>query len=318
MKISIITATRNAAATVADCLASVRRQTHPAIEQIVVDGASTDTTLNIIEGQRSEVRGQRFHKPVTSHQSPVTVVLSEPDRGIYDAMNKGIALATGDVVGILNADDWYADDRVLASVAAVFEEPAVACCYGDLVYVKAGTGDQGPGTGKGWESAVIGETSGYESRVTAATSHQSPVTSHRCCESPVPGPRSPVPVVRYWQAGEFTPGSFYRGWMPPHPTFFVRREVYERYGSFRLDLGSAADYELMLRLLLRERLPAAYIPRVLVAMRTGGASNASLAARLRANRMDRRAWEVNGLTPRPWTIPLKPLRKLSQWLPRGG
>jgi glycosyltransferase len=101
--------------------------------------------------------------------------------------------------------------------------------------------------------------------------------------------------------------------MPPHPTFFVRRSVYEKYGVFNLTLGSAADYELMLRFLLRHRIKAAYVPEVLVKMRTGGVSNASLAARLRANRMDRKAWETNGLKPYPWTLLCKPLRKLPQW-----
>jgi glycosyltransferase len=121
-------------------------------------------------------------------------------------------------------------------------------------------------------------------------------------------------VVRVWRSGGFAPGKFYWGWMPPHPTFFVRRSVYQRLGGFNLDLGSAADYELMLRFLVRHRLKTAYIPEVLVKMRTGGISNRSLLNRLKANRMDRRAWEVNGLRPYPWTLPLKPLRKIGQWL----
>ena len=102
------------------------------------------------------------------------------------------------------------------------------------------------------------------------------------------------------------------GWMPPHPTFFVRKEIYERYGLFRLDLGSAADYELMLRLLFKHQIRAIYIPQVLVKMRVGGVSNASMENRLKANQMDRRAWEVNGLKPRPWTLLLKPMRKIPQ------
>ncbi len=101
--------------------------------------------------------------------------------------------------------------------------------------------------------------------------------------------------------------------MPPHPTFFVRRSVYEKYGAFNIALGSAADYELMLRFLVKHRISAAYIPEVLVKMRVGGVSNASLKNRLTANRMDRRAWEVNGLKPYPWTLLMKPLRKLPQY-----
>jgi glycosyltransferase len=120
-------------------------------------------------------------------------------------------------------------------------------------------------------------------------------------------------IVRYWQSGPYNPKKFYHGWMPPHPTFFVRRSVYEKYGLFNIDLGTAADYELMLRFLLKHRTRCTYIPEVLVCMRVGGASNRSLAARLKANRMDRKAWEVNGLRPYPWTIAMKPLRKIPQW-----
>lgn len=252
--ISIITATCNAAATIADCLESVRTQTAPC-EHLIIDNASTDGTLALVD-----------------EYPHVQRVVSEPDRGIYDAMNKGIALATGEVIGILNADDFYADERVLERVARVFEDPAVMSCYGDLEYVRE---------------------SNTETTQTAQ------------CK-----------VVRYWKSGSFTPSSFYWGWMPPHPTFFVRRCVYQQYGVFNTGLGSAADYELMLRLLLKNRLKTVYIPQVLVKMRVGGASNKSLTARLRANRMDRRAWEVNGLTPYPWTMLMKPLRKLPQWFVR--
>ena len=106
---------------------------------------------------------------------------------------------------------------------------------------------------------------------------------------------------------------FYRGWMPPHPTFFVRREVYEQYGGFNLELGTAADYELMLRFLVRHEITTAYIPEVLVCMRPGCISNAGIANRIMANRMDRKAWTVNGLKPYPWTLLLKPLRKLPRF-----
>jgi glycosyltransferase len=246
----VVTAVRNAAGTVASCLESVARQTHP-VEHIVVDGASTDGTLAALEPWRA--RGVRL--------------LSGPDRGIYDAMNKGVALATGAVVGTLNADDAYADERVIADVAALFEDPRVDCAYGDLVCVDA---------------------------------------------------RDPARVVRRWRAGPYGPGRMRNGWMPPHPTFFARRAHYERFGGYRLTLGTAADYELMLRFLLAGGLRAAYLPRVLVRMRAGGASSRSLAARLRANRMDREAWRVNGLRPRPWTLLLKPLRKIGQFAPRAG
>ena len=291
MTISIITATYNAAPTIADCLASVRSQTVP-VEHIIIDGASTDVTLDIISRLNSDA--QRLTpdnrlRPLTIHHSPFTGILSEPDNGIYDAMNKGIRLATGDIIGILNADDFYASPDVLAKVAAVFEDPAVEACYGDLEYVR----NQGKG------KREKGKEQTREKPTSLFTFHDSPFT-----------------VVRYWQSGPFTPDRFRWGWMPPHPTFFVRRSVYERFGLFRLDMGSAADYELMLRFLLRHRITTVYIPEVLVRMRVGGASNATLTSRIKANRMDRRAWEVNGLKPYPWTLLCKPLRKLPQYFLR--
>ena len=121
-------------------------------------------------------------------------------------------------------------------------------------------------------------------------------------------------VVRYWRAGPYDINRFYNGWMPPHPAFFVRRSNYEKYGTFRPELGTAADYELMLRFLLKYQLKVDYIPEVLVHMRTGGVSNRSLLNRIRANRMDRLAWKVNNITPYPWTLIAKPIRKLGQWL----
>lgn len=246
-RISVITASYNSAATICDCLESVAAQ--ELFEHIVVDGGSTDSTLEIV--------GRFPH---------VTRVVSEPDRGIYDAMNKGISLARGEVVAILNSDDFYADRGVLARVARLFEDQATDSCYGDLVYVDA---------------------------------------------------RDTTRITRRWKSGPFVPGAFYWGWMPPHPTFFVRRSVYEKWGLFNLAMGSAADYELMLRFLLRHRISARYLPEVLVKMRSGGVSNASLANRLRANRMDRKAWLVNGLTLYPWTICLKPLRKIGQFVLTG-
>lgn len=124
-------------------------------------------------------------------------------------------------------------------------------------------------------------------------------------------------IVRTWRSGGYDSRKLYWGWMPPHPTFFVRRRVYERFGGFNTALGSAADYELMLRFLLKHRIRAVYIPEVLVHMRVGGMSNATLRRRLRANRLDREAWRVNGLRPYPWTIWAKPIRKLPQWVGNG-
>ncbi|ULQ56270.1 glycosyltransferase [Flavihumibacter rivuli] len=245
-RISIITATYNSARTLKDTLDSVAAQSWPDIEHIIVDGASSDDTLAIA---RSYPHVSKIH--------------SGKDNGIYDAMNKGISMATGDIIGILNSDDLYTNDQVLAKVARLFQDPKVQAVYADLLYVDA---------------------------------------------------RDTSRVIRYWQSGGYSSQKFFYGWMPPHPTFFVRRELYEQYGVFNTSFRSAADYELMLRFLVKYDVPATYLPEVTVKMRTGGMSNASLTNRWRANREDRRAWDVNGLTPYFFTIFLKPFRKISQFL----
>lgn len=248
MKISIITATYNSASTVIEAMTSVQEQDYPDIEHIVIDGDSGDETLDIVRS--------------FSH---VSKIVSEKDKGIYDAMNKGIRMASGEVIGILNSDDLYANKSVLTCIAQVFRDERIDACYADLQYVSK------QGNSK---------------------------------------------VVRTWKSGHFNPKSFYWGWMPPHPTFFVRRKVYEKVGLFDTQLRSAADYELMLRILLKYGMQAAYIPQVIVRMRSGGMSNASLFNRLRANREDRLAWKMNGLQPYFFTLYIKPLRKIPQFLTR--
>jgi len=246
LKLSIITTVFNSAGTIQNCIESVRSQSK-AVEHIIIDGGSTDGTLDIVDNYRPGLAR----------------VISETDNGIYDGMNKGLRLATGDIIGLLNADDAYADPEILSKVAKLFNEKHVDSCYGDLVYVH-------------------------------------PINTKK--------------VVRYWRSGSYSIRQFYWGWMPPHPTFFVRRSLYERFGLFNLDLGSAADYEMMLRLLVKHRITTAYIPEIMVRMRSGGMSNATLKNRLLANRNDRLAWKVNGLRPYPWTLYFKPLRKLRQYL----
>lgn len=245
-KISIITATYNAAATIRDCLECVQDQTIAA-EHILIDGMSNDSTVSIAE----------------EYSDSLTQIISEPDKGIYDAMNKGVGLADGDIIGILNADDFYPSKNTLTRVTQAFANPRIDASYGDLLYVESDNCDK---------------------------------------------------IVRNWRSGSFSPRKFYWGWMPPHPTFFVRRSVYEKYGLFNTDLGSAADYEIMLRFLVKHGIQTAYIPEVLVKMRTGGVSNASVQNRLAANKMDRKAWKVNELRPYPWTLWMKPVRKIGQWL----
>jgi glycosyltransferase len=242
--LSIITPSLNSAGVIADCIRSVAEQDGD-VEHLVVDGHSADGTPDLVRRLNPRAR-----------------VLSEPARGIYPAVNAGIRAATGEIVGILHADDFYASANTLARVRAAFADPAVEACYGDLCYVDRA---------------------------------------------------APARVVRYWRAGTYRAARLRHGWMPPHPTFFARRALYERLGLYREDLGTSADYELILRFLLKHGVRVAYIPEVLVLMRRGGASNASWRARLAANRMDRRAWQVNGLRPYPWTTLAKPLRKIGQW-----
>ncbi len=244
--ISIITVTFNASSTVLDCLRSINNQSIN-VEHIVIDGESTDDTVDIVSG-------------FSGHD---IITLSEPDNGVYDAMNKGIRRSTGDIIGILNADDFYADGDVLKKIKSVFSDPTIDACYGDLKYID-------------------------------------PLNSGKC--------------VRYWRSGVFDFNKFYTGWMPPHPTFFVRKNVYNKFGLFNLGLGSAADYEIMLRFLLKNKIKTVYIPEVLVYMRTGGMSNSSVMNRFKAHSNDKKAWVVNSLTPYPWTLPMKPLRKLTQWI----
>jgi glycosyltransferase len=246
LRVSIITATYNSATTVADTLHSISSQGYPDIEHIIIDGKSKDNTLEIV-----------------SEFAHVSSIISEEDKGIYDAMNKGIGIAKGDIVGILNSDDIYAHPDVVANVVKVFEQTDCDAVYGDLVYV-------------------------YQ----ADTNR----------------------VIRLWRAGVYKQNAFKWGWMPPHPTFFVRKEIYDRHGVFSLDLKTAADYELMLRFIHRFGIRLQYLPEILVKMRAGGASNASFSRRWRANQADREAWIKNGLSPYWFTLYMKPLRKMGQFL----
>jgi len=250
--ISIITVTYNSAATLADTLHSIRQQTYPFIEHIIIDGASTDATLAIIEEHR--------------YRFPNVKVVSEPDEGIYDAMNKGIELATGDYVAFLNSDDLYNHSQVIERIAFAALRHRPDTLYGDLWYVKR-------------------DDTNY--------------------------------VYRYWKSGHFIRRNILFGWMAPHPTFFVKRSLLQRYGGFDASFGLSADYEMMVRLLYKNRLSTHYIPEILVRMRLGGAGNVALKSRVKANREDRRAWRKNGysslfLYVTTW---LKPIRKIIQFLP---
>jgi glycosyltransferase len=249
LSISLITVVRNNPQ-VAQAVASGLDQAYAGrIESIVIDGASTDGTLAALAPLRARI----------AH------LVSEPDKGIYDAMNKGLRLATGDLVGLLNADDLYQDSQVFSRVARAFDDPTVEVCYGDLVYVRS---------------------------------------------------EDPSQVLRYWRSGSPRPEAFQWGWMPPHPTLFVRRSVYDRLGLFDLRYRIAADCEFMLRVLLKHRFKAAYIPEVLVRMRAGGASNGSLKSIFQANAEYRRAFRDLNLPCTPLLTPLKLARHALQLLQR--
>ena len=235
MKISIITVCYNSAQTIGDTLRSVRDQIFGNIEHIVVDGLSKDNTLSVIATEGAHV----------------TKLVSEADKGIYDAMNKGIALATGEIIGFINADDFYASPDALAKVAAAFSDPNVEACYGDLCYV---------------------------SQVDTSV------------------------LVRYWKSSEFHSGAFESGWCPPHPTFFVRRDVYQRLGGFDLSYKIAADVELMMRFLEVRKIRTKYIPAVLVKMRMGGTTNKNLGNIVRQNREILRALHSHGLKSSIWRL----------------
>jgi glycosyltransferase len=246
MKVSIITAVFNRRDTIEDALDAVSRQDYAGIEHIVVDGASQDGTVEVLERRRSGI----------------AVLVSERDDGIYDALNKGIGLATGDVIGFLHADDLFADVRVVSRVAAAFADPSVEAVYGDLDYV---------------------------SRIDAQR------------------------VIRRWRAGTYSPRRLAWGWMPPHPTFYVRRSVYERLGGFDTRHRIAADYDCILRFLGRGGIVPAYIPEVLVKMRLGGESNRSVGNILRKSLEDYRALRVNGVGG-VGALAWKNLSKLGQFL----
>lgn len=243
MKITVITVAFNSGATIADTLRSVSAQGYPDVEHIIVDGGSTDNTLELVRHLGARV----------------SRLISEPDQGIYDAMNKGLRVARGDFVGFLNADDMFAAPGTLAKMAAAMERADIV--YGDLVYV-----DQ------------------------ANTSK----------------------VVRQWRSGGFDPSRLRFGWMPPHPTFYVRRS---KLGTQQFDLRYriAADYDFMLRQLTRSPTRVSYVNEVLVHMRTGGASNRSLTSIWLKSREDFQAMrrnQIGGLL----TLAAKNIRKLPQFL----
>ncbi len=247
MKISIITVVYNGVSTIEDCIESVLLQTYNDIEYIVIDGCSDDGTQAVI----------------AKYSNRIQKIISEPDAGIYDAMNKGLTVATGEYIAFLNADDFYYRPDRVEKMVTLLEKNNLEAGYADLLYV-----------------------------------HRNDKTK----------------ITRYWQAGKYQGNNFLFGWMPPHPTFVAKRICYNRFGGFNLSLGSAADYELMLRFVHKNKIKIGYLNLPMVVMRAGGVSNQSTKNRLEANKNDRKAWALNGLKPYFFSLMLKPIRKIGQFL----
>jgi len=248
MKISVITAVYNSKDAISEAVESVLGQNYDDIEFIVIDGASTDGTKELLELYRDKI----------------DILISEPDHGIYDALNKGIEHATGDVVGFLHADDLFANNGVLSRVAETLSDLGADAVYGDLEYVSKDAPDK---------------------------------------------------VIRHWQSDAYSADKLKYGWMPPHPTFYVRRCVYQQHGGFDTSFHIAADYDCMLRFLGRAKIKAAYIPSVMVKMRLGGASNRSVGNIIRKSREDYRALHHNGVGGL-WALACKNFSKLPQFVKR--
>jgi glycosyltransferase len=246
MKVSIITATYNSAATISDTLQSLNAQSYQNIEYIIIDGASKDQTLAVIK-----------------QQCPlVTTIISEPDKGIYDALNKGIEAATGDIVGYLHSDDLFAYPDAVKDIVAQFKTSNCDAIYGDLQYVSKDDTDN---------------------------------------------------VIRLWKSGSYTKEKLKNGWMPPHPTFYMKRDLYQKLGLFDLSFKIAADYDSLLRYLWANEVTMSYLPKVVMKMRVGGASNRDLKNIIQKTKEDIQALKNSGIFW-PRALLIKNLSKLPQFL----
>jgi glycosyltransferase len=244
-KLSLITVCLNSESTIADTIISVLNQDFKDFEYIIFDGGSIDNTISIIKSFGSSIS-----------------LIHGTDSGIFDAMNQAIEYATGEIVGIINSDDFYTYSGVLSRVLKEFDCTGADTVYGDLQYVYRGDASK---------------------------------------------------IYRNWKSGHFSRSKFKYGWTIPHPTFFVKREVYERYGLFDKEFKISGDYELVLRFLYKHNVSTSYIPEILVKMRNNGNSDGSLLKRFESLKEDAAAWRVNGLELSFFTVPLKPLRKMNQF-----
>lgn len=247
--ISIITATYNSAETINDTIKSVLCQTNKDFEYIIVDGGSTDETIDIVKSYESEFSGRLKW-------------VSEKDKGIYDAMNKGIKMASGDIIGILNSDDYYTSDDILQTIADAFKCQNVDAIYGDIHFIKDGVPDK---------------------------------------------------CVRYYSSRLFSPFWLRFGFMPAHPSFYCKRDVFDKSGLYRLDYKIGSDYEMMVRLFRKHKISSRYVPKDFVTMRTGGASNSNLQSRLTLIKEDVKACRDNGIYTNELFICLKFLYKIFEF-----
>jgi glycosyltransferase len=252
MNISIITATYNSAETIQETIESVLSQNDCDIEYVVVDGQSNDGTLDIIKKNESRFNGRMQW-------------ISEPDKGIYDALNKGIRLVTGDIIGFLHSDDVFASPSVINTIQEVFEKTNADVVYGDLIYV-----DQ----------------------------------------------KNPEKVLRYWRSQPFSSSLLLRGWMPAHPTVFMKKEIYEQHGGFDLSFSISADYDFLLRVFQDNSLRSVYLPQVITKMRLGGTSNKTIRNIVIKSKEDYWALRKNGFSHAGWILAMKNISKLTQFLKR--
>jgi glycosyltransferase involved in cell wall biosynthesis len=249
MKVSIITVTFNSAKTIRQTIESVLAQDYADLEYIIIDGASKDGTVDILKSFKGRIK-----------------FISEPDKGIYDAMNKGVKMATGEVIGTIGGDDFYPNNQVISNVAKAFLQNHTDAVYGDIQFIN---------------------------------------------------PEDIHTIVRFWKSGEYKYQNWLNGWMPPHPSFYVKKVAFEKYGYFVTDFTCSGDYEFMLRMLYKNHLTVQYLPLTLMTMRNGGTSTASLKHRYRANMEDRKAWKINQLKPYWYTLWMKPLSKVFQLFKKG-
>ena len=246
MKVSIITVCLNSEKTIEDCIDSVVSQDYENIEYIIIDGLSNDKTVNIIEKYKNNI--DKF--------------ISESDNGIYDAFNKGIKVANGELIGILNSDDIFMTNTIISELVNKIIEDKADSIYADLVFVNQHDTNK---------------------------------------------------IMRQWKSGPYSKNNFIYGWMPPNPTFFVKKKIFDKYGFYNLTFGSAADYEILIRFMYRFGISSTYFPKIVTKMRLGGVSTYSFSNRFKAHIQDWNAWIKNDISNFPIWVLLKPLRKIYQY-----